>query len=193
MSADDKDDEAPDDRNEEDELALQRLGSASYDLPPSKPLDAAQTTSFLRATVIRLNSFGSASSPAAATGVEESLAEEEQRKRRENLARGPPHTEMWIILLIRMVTRGQPHVNAPSTEVKKEMREDDEAKILAVDAKGNKRVAESTEAEVFERNNILRGVLLDFVLGDFSARCGLPLIDTAFIKNVYFVDNPGVG
>lgn len=153
-----EDDAAEEDQ--EDELALQ-LGPSTYELPPPKPLDLPQTNAFLKATMQRLTTIGStlsSSSTATAGATDGSL-----------INKGPPPSEMWMLLFIRMITRAQTSSEGPPvTRTKEEPVDADglEQSEVTVDIKGKGRSKE----EVWERNELLRGTVLDYVLVDFPTR-----------------------
>ncbi|KAF8317119.1 hypothetical protein DL93DRAFT_2134523 [Clavulina sp. PMI_390] len=147
---------------EEDELTLQ-LGSTAYELPPPQPLDSAQTDSFLKATMLRFVSSGGglASSSQSAGAEGQALT---------TLARGPPPSEMWVLLFIRMVTRGQRDTTGSShNRAKNEKTEDDEELTLEASSSAVKG-KERSQDEVWARNDSLRGMILDYVLEDLPAR-----------------------
>lgn len=145
---------------EEDELALQ-LGPSTYELPSPKPLDTSQTNAFLKATMQRLSTTGSTlSSSITTTGnaTDGSL-----------INKGPPPSEMWMLLFVRMITRAQTNSEgAPETRTKEEQIDPEGfgESENTVDVKGKGRSKE----EIWERNELLRGTVLEYVLTDFPAR-----------------------
>lgn len=142
-----------------------QLGSATYELPPPKPLDSTQTDAFLRATMQRFIASGSSLSSSDTSADVRQLAA---------LARGPAPSEMWVLLLIRMVTRGQRDTAGSSPErAKNEKIEEDESGALdlvsassSTDIKGKGR----SQDEVWARNDLLRGIILNYVLENLPAR-----------------------
>lgn len=150
------------DDEEDDEMGLQ-LGSATYELPPPRPLDSTQTDAFLRATMLRFVASGSSLSSSDTSADGRHLAA---------LARGPAPSEMWVLLLIRMVTRGQRDTAGSSPERAKneKMEEDGGALYLSAssaDIKGKGR----SQDEVWARNDLLRGIILNYVLENLPGRC----------------------
>lgn len=152
--------------DDDDELALQ-LGPTTYELPPPKPLDTPQTDAFLRATMQRFASTG-----ASLSSSDVALTSASDGRQLAALARGPPPSEMWVLLFIRMVTRGQRDTTGSSPErAKNEKMEDDDGMIgdrigSSTDIKGKGR----SQDEVWARNDLLRGTILEYVVEDLPAR-----------------------
>ena len=66
-------------------------------------------------------------------------------------------TEMWMLLIVRMVTRvaiSQPNEDGIDEEEKKEQSKDD-----------------ALESDFFVRQDKLRQTLCDYIMSDFPARC----------------------
>lgn len=147
------------DVDEDDDLALQ-LGSATYELPPPKPLEPSQTDPFIRATMLRFAAAGAslASSDSNPPVNGTHLAA---------LARGPSPSEMWILLFIRMVTRGQRDTTGSSPQrAKIEKMDAADTMDVSTDIKGKGR----SQDEVWARNDSLRRTILEHVLEDLSGR-----------------------
>lgn len=140
------------------------LGSATYELPPPKPLDSTQIDAFLRATMLRFVASGSSLSSSDTSADGRHLAA---------LARGPAPSEMWVLLLIRMVTRAQRDTAGSSPERAKNEKMEDESGTLdlmassSTDIKGKGR----SQDEVWARNDLLRGIILNYVLENLPGRC----------------------
>lgn len=94
------------------------------------------------------------------------------------IAKGPPPSEMWVLLMVRMITRAQANSEGPpaltdgngDAKAKKEdldaSMEVSAAATTTVDVKGKGRSVD----EVWKRNEQLRGTILDYVLTDFAGR-----------------------
>lgn len=144
--------------DEDEELALQ-LVSANYELPAPKPLDSQQINAFLRATMLRF--------VASMTNLQSSDASSTVDNRHLTaLARGPPPSEMWIFLLIRMVTRAQRDSSSTRPGAPKPEKLDEDS---SMDVSMNLNV--KNQDEVWARNDLLRGIVLGYIMADLPSRC----------------------
>ena len=143
---------------EHSELAL----ATDFKLPPPRTLSDAERDAFVRSSLMRIrnskgnNSDGSSSGGARgdATAVASTTASK--------TSSGMPPTEMWMLVLVRMVTRGLVPSNGPG---KLEESEDDAA-LMALSAKGKGKEKEDTYSPEYR----LRQALCDYVMEDFSSR-----------------------
>ena len=86
--------------------------------------------------------------------------------------RGLPPTEMWMLLLVRMVTRGQRNSDTSESlllklEESEAKNEDVDSSGMEVDKKGKGRAVDD---EWSRRNDLLRQVLCDHILVDLPSR-----------------------
>ena len=78
-----------------------------------------------------------------------------------------PHTggrDMWMLLLVRMITRVVDPDNGKGKEVDNSMDADADM--------------DEEMVELYERQDRLRRVLCDYIMADFSGRCDLSQIDS---------------
>ena len=151
-------DENDEGEDEDEELALQ-LVSTNYELPAPKSLDSSQTNAFLRATMLRFVS--------SATNLQSPDAVMDNRHLTA-LARGPPPSEMWIFLFIRMVTRGQRDSSGMSSEgLKIEKANENSPMDISTDLKARN----VFQDEIWARNDLLRGMILEYIMADLPSRC----------------------
>ncbi|KAF8329522.1 Symplekin tight junction protein C terminal-domain-containing protein [Cantharellus anzutake] len=104
--------ETIDDSAEADELALQ-LQSTTFDLPPPQELDIAQAESFIRSAMVRISKTGTKQlervhmNLIAVPHDADSAPMPELGANNDELLKPIPSHEMWILLFVRTVTRGQ--------------------------------------------------------------------------------------
>jgi hypothetical protein len=145
--------------DEDEELALQ-LVSTNYELPTPKPLDSSQINAFVRATMLRF--------VASMTNLQSSDASSTVDNRHLTaLARGPPPSEMWIFLLIRMVTRAQRDSSGTRSGPPKLEKLDEDS---LMDISTNLKVKRAHQDEVWARNDLLRGIILGYIMADLPSR-----------------------
>ncbi|KAA1468855.1 hypothetical protein DENSPDRAFT_863857 [Dentipellis sp. KUC8613] len=130
---------------QEDEIPVDTkdLLALDFKIPPPRTLAEPEREALVRASVSRI--WGSAADMAPA-----------------GAATGAQ--EMWMLLIVRMVTR----VVDPADVGEGGMEEDGD-----VDGEGKKEEEEDAVAVLYERQDRLRRVLLDYIMDDFSGRIRL--------------------
>jgi len=145
------------DEGEDEDEELQ-LVSTNYELPAPRPLDSSQTNAFLRATMLRFV----ASIPNLPSSDAPSIVDNRQLPA---LARGPPPPEVWIFLLVRMVTRAQRDSSSTSSERLKVEKADEDSSMDMIPRQNGK-----GQDEVWARNDLLRGIILEYIMADLPSR-----------------------
>jgi symplekin len=123
------------------EPAVPNLQLIDFKLPPPRELSVDERASLMKNSVFRIWKEGQA--PDGAAPVEPT--------------RGASATEMWMLLIVRMVTRvaiPRPDKDEIDEEATKEQSEDD-----------------ALESDFFVRQDKLRQTLCDYIMSDFPARC----------------------
>lgn len=159
-------------------MAIQ-LRDTTFELPPPKELDEATAAAFIRGSMLRIATSGTEQmaqmrssnqvrryedddeddEEAAARAASEAAATSKERA----INKGLPPAEMWMLLIVRMVTRGQR--DAQTNLAIAESRDVKDENDMVIDLKGKGRAVDT-----LPRSDRLRQVISDYVLADFPAR-----------------------
>ena len=135
---------------DEAEAALDRdmdfteLPLTDFKLPPARALDDSDREMLVRKAIIRIRE-----------GAEE-LVSHDMLGIVDGLSTKTTAADMWMMLLVRMVTRvSDPFSGAGGDDA--EMHDNDETAVVA-------------RSEIYERQDRLRHALVEYIMADFSGR-----------------------
>jgi hypothetical protein len=135
----------------EDTMGRLRLEEFRSSAP--RQLADPERSSLVKSASSRIFSTGEELAPVA-----DAIEEEESSR-----SAGLQSTEMWMLLIVRLITRGLPDAGVERDEAQEKMEEDSEPSVQTT-VKGKGRAIVDT------RPGVVRKILCDYIMADFSSR-----------------------